>query len=128
MNRGTEKDDEAEEEGDQERERMMAEEVQLPKFRLAKFPIFKRFWKKRTGNPANALDLAKAVFKYAEELYDKKPNRKTGEFGLVHKYIFKPTRLYIGTDLAAALGVENPEEKKFTQKMLMDRLVCTYIF
>ncbi len=113
--------------GDQALERMLASEPQLPKFRLAKFPVFKRFWQK-PGHPANALDLAKAVFEYAEELYVKKPNRKTGEFGLVPKSVFKETKLYLGNDLAATLGVENPEEKKFTRNRLKNRLVCTYIF
>jgi hypothetical protein len=126
-NSETELDEEAEADGDQERERMLAGQVQLPKFRLAKFPVFQKFWQK-PGHPATAWDLTEAVFEFAEKNYKSPSNRKPGEFGLVRKYVFESRKLYVGNELAATLGVENPEKEQMTRKNFNDRLICTYVF
>jgi hypothetical protein len=105
---------------------MLAGQVQLPKFRLAKYPVFQKFWQ-QPGHPSTSWDLTLAVFEYAEKNYKSPSNRKTGEFGLVRKYIFEDTRIFVGTELAAELGIENPEEQ-MTRKEFNDRLICAYVF
>jgi hypothetical protein len=112
--------------GDRALERMLASEPQLPRFSFNRFPVFKRFWQK-PGHPATAWDLTLAVFEYAQQLYKQKPNRKTGDFGLVRRYIFEDTRIFVGTELAAELGYPNSEVMQ-TRKQFNDHLICKYRF